>query len=68
MTKRRFLVAGATGLVGKAVIEHLLAEGEADVVAISRRDPHLPGALHLPIDPDRCRGLSGAPRGVERHH
>lgn len=66
MTKRRFLVAGATGLVGKAVIEHLLAEGEADVVAISRRDPNLPGALHLPIDltdaaacQERLAGLSG---------
>ena len=66
MTKRRVLVAGATGLVGKAVIEHLLAEGEADVVALSRRDPHLPGALHLPVDltdPAACRerisGLSG---------
>lgn len=66
MTKRRVLVAGATGLVGKAVVEHLLAEGEADVVALSRRDPHLPGALHLPLDltdAEACRerlgGLSG---------
>ena len=66
MTKRRVLVAGATGLVGKAVIEHLLTEGEADVIAVSRRDPHLPGALHLALDltdaaacRERLAGLSG---------
>jgi nucleoside-diphosphate-sugar epimerase len=66
MTRRRVLVAGATGLVGKAVIEHLLSEGEADVIAVSRRNPHLPGALHVPVDLtdahsciDRLSGLTG---------
>ncbi len=66
MTNRRVLVAGATGLVGKAVIEHLLDEGDADVVAVSRRDPRLPGALHVPVDltdaqscRDRLGGLDG---------
>ena len=50
MTRQRVLVAGATGLVGKAVAEHLLQHGEADVVAVSRRNPHLPGALHIAVD------------------
>src|SRR6056297_964881 len=50
MARRRVLVAGATGLVGKAVAEHLLDTGEADVVAVSRRDPNLPGALHISVD------------------
>ncbi len=50
MMRNRVLVAGATGLVGKAVAEHLLAKGEADVIAVSRRDPHLPGALHVEAD------------------
>lgn len=50
MTRRRVLIAGATGLVGKAVAEHLLHAGEADVIAVSRRDPHLPGAMYVAAD------------------
>lgn len=66
MGRARFLVAGATGLVGKAVVEHLLQEGRADVLALSRRDPRLPGAMHVACDltdAKACRealsGLSG---------
>jgi nucleoside-diphosphate-sugar epimerase len=63
MPRQRVLVAGATGLVGKAMAEHLVSTGEADVVAVSRRDPHLPGALHIAVDltdRDQCQAeLSG---------
>lgn len=67
MTRRRVLVAGATGLVGKAVAEHLLQTKEADVVAVSRRDPHFPGAVHIAADltdPAACRELLGGLDGI----
>jgi nucleoside-diphosphate-sugar epimerase len=67
MSRRRALVAGATGLVGKAVAEYFLSTGEADVVAVSRRDPQLPGALHVPLDltdAGACAELLGGLDGI----
>lgn len=67
MTRKRVLVAGATGLVGRAVVEHLLTNGEADVIAVSRRDPHLPGALHVAADltdPAACKSLLSGLDGI----
>ena len=42
-------VAGATGFVGRALVERLVADGH-DVVAISRRDVPLPGARSAVVD------------------
>ncbi len=44
------LVAGASGLVGRAVIEHYLSAGW-EVIALSRRPPEpATGAIHLAVD------------------
>ncbi len=64
MTKNKVLVAGATGLVGRAAIEAFAARGW-DVVGVSRR---MPGDLAadaelIPVDltdADACRGVFGA--------
>ena len=40
MAERKVLVAGALGVVGRAVVEHLAARSDAwEVVALSRRGP-----------------------------
>jgi nucleoside-diphosphate-sugar epimerase len=45
------LVSGATGVVGRNLIAHLLGSGGWQVVALSRRKPDLEGAYaHLPLD------------------
>jgi nucleoside-diphosphate-sugar epimerase len=67
MSRKRVLVAGATGLVGKAVAEHLLANDDADVIAVSRRNPHLPGALHVATDltdPTACQAMLSGLDGI----
>lgn len=49
--KHTLLIAGATGLVGTAAIEHFAALPDWDVVALSRRIPELPaGIRHLAVD------------------
>ena len=51
MAERTVLVAGATGLVGLAAVEHFAARSGWQVVALSRRRPELPaGVRHLPVD------------------
>ena len=51
MNKRTALVTGATGLVGGYLLKHLLARGDWDVVAISRRKPDIPGHYrHIAVD------------------
>lgn len=45
------LVTGATGVVGRNLIAHLLAAGGWEVIAVSRRAPGLGGRyVHLPLD------------------
>ena len=45
------LVAGATGVVGRTLVKHLLALPDWDVIAVSRRKPDLPGNYrHLALD------------------
>ena len=39
MPPKKVLVAGATGLVGHAVLKHLAAEKGCEAVALSRRKP-----------------------------
>jgi nucleoside-diphosphate-sugar epimerase len=58
-TRRTAVIAGVSGIVGRAVAGRLLAEGWK-VVGLSRRapDPGLPGLVHLPLDladPEACR-------------
>jgi nucleoside-diphosphate-sugar epimerase len=59
---RKIVIAGATGLVGYAAMKHFGSQGEADVVALSRRKPDETfGARWLPLDltdADACRALA----------
>jgi nucleoside-diphosphate-sugar epimerase len=51
MTKRKALIAGATGLVGRNLLKHLLATGEWDIVTVSRRTPDIQGNYgHIAVD------------------
>lgn len=51
MTRRRALVAGATGVVGRSLLEHLLGLKDWEVVAVSRRRPDVAGEYtHLAVD------------------
>ncbi|WP_422034100.1 NAD-dependent epimerase/dehydratase family protein [Reyranella sp.] len=51
MTRKKILVAGATGLVGHAALKHFAAVQGCDVVAVSRRKPgETYGARWLPLD------------------
>jgi nucleoside-diphosphate-sugar epimerase len=64
----KLLVAGASGLVGRAVIDHFERLGDWEIVGLSRRPPMLGGkkAQHVAVDladTEDCRaklaGLSG---------
>ena len=59
MPRNTVLVAGASGLVGHAAIEHFVARGDFDVIGVSRRVPaDLPGATLAALDladPEACR-------------
>lgn len=49
--RKRALVAGATGVVGRNLVRHLLAQPDWDVIAVSRRKPDLEGAYtHVAAD------------------
>jgi nucleoside-diphosphate-sugar epimerase len=50
MADKTILIAGATGLVGAAAVEHFCALPDWDVVAVSRRPPPTPLANHVPLD------------------
>ncbi|MDB5253921.1 MAG: nucleoside-diphosphate-sugar epimerase [Flaviaesturariibacter sp.] len=59
MTHQTLLIAGATGIVGQAAIEHFSALPGWKVVSLSRRAmPPRPGITHLSVDltdAQRCR-------------
>ena len=66
MKRGKALVVGATGVVGRYLLMHLLQTGAWDVVALSRRRPDVAGDyVHLAVDltdPDACRtGLAAQP-------
>jgi nucleoside-diphosphate-sugar epimerase len=69
-SKGTVLVAGAGGLVGRAVIDHYLADGGWKVIALSRRPPEPPtGATHLAVDltdAAACRARLGEISDVTR--
>ena len=51
MTKRVALITGATGVVGRNLLTHLLKTEGWEIIAVSRRSPAVPGDyVHLPID------------------
>jgi nucleoside-diphosphate-sugar epimerase len=51
MAKRKALIAGATGVVGRNLLRHLLRTGEWEIVALSRRTPDIEGAYaHIGVD------------------
>jgi len=51
VTNKKALIAGATGVVGRNLLRHLLKTGEWDVVALSRRKPDVEGAYaHICVD------------------
>jgi nucleoside-diphosphate-sugar epimerase len=51
MANNTILIAGATGLVGAAAVEHFAALPDWDVVAVSRRPPPpLQRVRHVPLD------------------
>lgn len=51
--RHKALVAGASGVVGRNLIEHLCTRGDWEVVGVSRRAPDEPVAWqHLAIDLD----------------
>jgi len=68
MAGKKVVVAGATGLVGSAVLRHFGAAGGCEVVALSRREPRqLHGARHVAVDltdPAQCRHASAQLRGA----
>lgn len=67
MTLKTVLVAGATGLVGYAVLKQFAAAPDTDVIAVSRRPPPDIAVRHLPLDltnaPD-CQTAAEALRDV----
>lgn len=51
MAKRKALIAGATGVVGRNLLRHLVARGDWEIVALSRRKPDVEGTYeHISID------------------
>jgi len=51
MAKQKALIAGATGVVGRNLLKHLLDRGDWEVVALSRRRPDIEGDYqHIPAD------------------
>lgn len=51
MASRRALVTGATGVVGRYMLKHLVETGAWDIVAVSRRTPDLIGHYeHIAAD------------------
>jgi nucleoside-diphosphate-sugar epimerase len=51
MSRKTVLVAGATGVVGHAAMQHFSAAPETDVIAVSRREPdHTYGARFVGVD------------------
>lgn len=51
MSPRTVLVAGASGIVGRAAVEHFFGQDDTRVVAVSRRPPDLDGGYRfLPLD------------------
>ena len=44
MAKKKAVIVGALGVIGRNLVKHLLAEGDWDVVGLSRRAPDFDSA------------------------
>ncbi len=59
MTKKKMVVAGALGVIGRAVIERIAGQPEWEVVGLSRRTPDYESAAqHISVDlldPEDCK-------------
>jgi nucleoside-diphosphate-sugar epimerase len=67
MGRKTVLVAGATGLVGYAVLKHFVRVPDVDVIAVSRRAPPSFGGRHLTLDltdPAACSAAAESLRDV----
>jgi nucleoside-diphosphate-sugar epimerase len=68
MARRKALVAGALGIVGSNIAEHLQAQGGWDVVGVSRSEPRQPVGWRLAhadlTDAAACRALVTAEPGI----
>ena len=66
--RKNALIAGATGVVGRNLLRHLLTMDEWDVIAVSRRKPDVEGRYeHVAVDLlDRAQTFEALkrPRGV----
>jgi NAD(P)H dehydrogenase (quinone) len=65
MTKPTLLVTGASGHLGRLVVEYLV-QGGANVIAASRRPPTVTGASTRKADFDDPKSLDAAFQGVDR--
>jgi len=51
MNRKKALIAGATGVVGRNLLRHLVETGGWDIVALSRRTPDVEGTYqHIGVD------------------
>ncbi|RPI44111.1 MAG: SDR family oxidoreductase [Betaproteobacteria bacterium] len=68
VTRRKALIAGATGVVGRNLLRHLLEIGGWEIVALSRRTPDIQGQYeHIGVDlmnPAECQAKLGHLRDV----
>ena len=66
--RKKALIAGATGVVGRNLLRHLLTLDDWDVIAVSRRKPDVEGRHeHVAVDLlDRAQTFEALkrPRGV----
>lgn len=63
MRNRTVVIAGATGVVGHAALEHFAERGDWEVVALSRRSPELPAGFrgrHVCVDLTDSAGCADA--------
>lgn len=66
--RKRALVVGATGVVGRNLLQHLLSLDDWEVIAVSRRKPDVNGSyLHLSadlLDRQKTESEIGRPLGI----
>ena len=64
--RKKALIAGATGVVGRNLLRHFLALDDWDVIAISRRKPDVEGRYEHVARSTAHRSSDRAHVGVER--
>ena len=66
MATKTAVIAGATGIVGRALTEHLRVSGDWNIISVSRRDSNPgPGVMHVQadlLDAAACRAALGGLR------